>query len=739
MKILFRALRSGFFLFFIFVFPFCSCSARGTQSHVWGFPLADVHDFLKTQNYEFLDSVPVKAYDKILLVDARAAYYFAVHLSVAGRMEQANDFYALAATKSPEPWRSLAQYELTRVGTAEDRLLSIDKIVRDKKRKIKIAELSTEVLEEKKEILLFEAGRFSDVSVSPFEWVLSRSFSPELAASAGKLLEERVDAIDVADVADALDAARAPASWLRACLRVRLAVYEKEYQKAWDFARPLLEEIQKIGFIGQWPRALLSDFGLAALYGSSDVSADAALLRSLSQQASLLETESGTEIAHVFVFYAARLFQLKGSALEKKEHRDLFLTALEYAQTSREYDSSLWYHLDAGKGRSRNEMLFELKEKAALWKDPAWFSDIIEPLIVTLVREKDWKNIVFLSQWVGPYADSEIRIRLDYLSARSGLLSVEETKAAYLRAWEGDHNEFYYRLLSAEALGLPLESVEKAQLPQVAQLPEVAGLPGVARLAVPRRMPKAEIESGTGLAGFSLSEVHSILDGYIQWELAGELYGATQKWYPVLPSEVACWYAAKLTEEGFIADATRLVLAAVRPANVSVTHEDLEFLYPRPWLEEVRSSLTEAVSEPLLYALIRSESYFQNAVVSRSGAIGLTQLMPSTAGDIARKLKVTDYDLTDPKTNITFGAFYLDELIGRLNGNTMHALFSYNAGISRVRSWLRSSPDFEPDLFLETLPYAETREYGRKVLAAAAVYGYLYNQKTTGQAVRDLF
>lgn len=733
MKTLFRALRSGFFFLFIFIFPFCSCSARGAQSHVWGVPLADVHDFLKTQNYEFLDSVPVKAYDKILLVDAGAAYYLGFHLSVAGRIEQAKDFYALAATKSPEPWRSLALYELTRVGTAEDRLLCIENVLRDKKRKIKIAELFTEVLEEKKEILLFEVGRFSDVSVSPFEWILSRSFSPELAASAGKLLEERVDAIGVAapapraDVADVADVA---ATCLRACLRVRLAVYEKEYQKAWDLARPLLEEIQKTGFIGQWPRALLSDFGLAALYGSGDASADAALLRSLSQQASLLETESGTEIAHVFVFYAARLFQLKGSALEKKEHRDLFLTALEYAQTSREYDSSLWYHLDAGKGRSRNEMLFELKEKAVLWKDPAWFSDIIEPLIVTLVREKDWKNIVFLSQWVGPYADSEIRIRLDYLSARSGLLSVEETKAAYLRAWEGDHNEFYYRLLSAEALGLPLESVE---------IPQEAKLPPVARLVVPRRTPVVEIESGTGLAGFSLSEVQNILDGYIKWELAGELYGASQKWYPVLPSEIARWYAAKLTEEGFIADATRLVLAAVRPANVSVAHEDLEFLYPRPWLEEVRSSLTEAVSEPLLYALIRSESYFQNAVVSRSGAIGLTQLMPSTAGDIARKLKVMDYDLTDPKTNITFGAFYLDELIGRLNGNTMHALFSYNAGISRVRSWLRSSPDSEPDLFLETLPYAETREYGRKVLAAAAVYGYLYNQKTTGQAVRDLF
>ena len=153
----------------------------------------------------------------------------------------------------------------------------------------------------------------------------------------------------------------------------------------------------------------------------------------------------------------------------------------------------------------------------------------------------------------------------------------------------------------------------------------------------------------------------------------------------------------------------------------------------------MEAARTEKVDSALLYGLIRTESFFRPAVSSGAGAQGLTQLMAGTAGDVARKLKVADYDLSDPATNIRFGAFYLDELIGRLDGNIMHALFAYNAGISRLRSWVRISGTLPHDLFLESLPFAETRDYGRKVLAASAVYGYLYNQKNAGQAVRDIF
>ena len=155
-------------------------------------------------------------------------------------------------------------------------------------------------------------------------------------------------------------------------------------------------------------------------------------------------------------------------------------------------------------------------------------------------------------------------------------------------------------------------------------------------------------------------------------------------------------------------------------------------LYPRFYNDAVENLCTRyALPEYLAYALIRSESFFDKDIRSNAGAAGLTQLMESTASDIARKLKIRSYDIADPGTNIEFGIFYLKELIGRLNGSNLLALFSYNAGITKVRRWSAAYPELSKDLLLEVLPYTETREYGRKILTAASLYACLYYGKTT--------
>lgn len=118
--------------------------------------------------------------------------------------------------------------------------------------------------------------------------------------------------------------------------------------------------------------------------------------------------------------------------------------------------------------------------------------------------------------------------------------------------------------------------------------------------------------------------------------------------------------------------------------------------------------------------------------------------MGSTAGDIARKLKKDTYDLNDSDTNILFGCYYLEEMRRRLDGSSILALFAYNGGISRVRTWVNSANmefgtnSLPKDLFLEALPFAETREYGRKVVSAAAMYGYLYYGKTTSEVIDEI-
>ena len=151
------------------------------------------------------------------------------------------------------------------------------------------------------------------------------------------------------------------------------------------------------------------------------------------------------------------------------------------------------------------------------------------------------------------------------------------------------------------------------------------------------------------------------------------------------------------------------------------------------------------MQEEIMYALIRTESFFDANIKSSAGAIGLTQLMIPTATDIARKLRIPEYSLENPEQNIQFGTYYISELIHRLDGNVLPAFFSYNAGITRVRRWLKTSKiefnntqSLPIDLFLETVPYEETRGYGRKLIAAASLYGWLYYNKSVYEVVSDI-
>lgn len=154
--------------------------------------------------------------------------------------------------------------------------------------------------------------------------------------------------------------------------------------------------------------------------------------------------------------------------------------------------------------------------------------------------------------------------------------------------------------------------------------------------------------------------------------------------------------------------------------------DGLERLFPKIFIDEITgAALKYNVSVPFLYGLVREESYFQSEVVSYAGAVGLTQLMPLTAEEVAWRMKIESYDLLDPVDNLTMGAFYLDHLRGRFETGAK-ALLAYNAGATNVRRWEDRYPHLPVDLFLEAVPFPESRIYVRRVLASAAAYGYLY-------------
>ena len=155
-----------------------------------------------------------------------------------------------------------------------------------------------------------------------------------------------------------------------------------------------------------------------------------------------------------------------------------------------------------------------------------------------------------------------------------------------------------------------------------------------------------------------------------------------------------------------------------------------EALFPRPWWNDVKRHAIENQLDPyLVAALIRQESEFNPAAVSRADAIGLMQLLPVTGKRMAHELNVRRYSvgmLAEPGVNVQLGTRYFRELLQKFDGNLEAALAAYNAGADRVQEW-RSAGNFrEPAEFVESIPFTETREYVQAILRNAGFYHRLY-------------
>jgi soluble lytic murein transglycosylase len=151
-------------------------------------------------------------------------------------------------------------------------------------------------------------------------------------------------------------------------------------------------------------------------------------------------------------------------------------------------------------------------------------------------------------------------------------------------------------------------------------------------------------------------------------------------------------------------------------------------LYPFPYLEPIESYSQEQQLNPLLVtALIRQESRFMSDITSSAGAVGLMQVMPDTATWIAKQIKLKEYQLDDPEDNIKLGTWYLDYTHDEYANNSMLAVASYNAGPGAVGGWVAKKGIGDPDQFVESIPYDETRGYVKSVFENYWNYVRLYN------------
>lgn len=195
------------------------------------------------------------------------------------------------------------------------------------------------------------------------------------------------------------------------------------------------------------------------------------------------------------------------------------------------------------------------------------------------------------------------------------------------------------------------------------------------------------------------------------------------------------WYHAErlFSREELIAQAALArqmdwYFPAIRGISKAQHWDDLEIRFPLAYREPItRQANLRQLNSTWVYAITRQESGFMVDARSHAGALGLMQLMPATARETARRYSIplanTGHAVLEPERNIALGTAYLSQLYGQFQGNRVLASAAYNAGPGRVRQWTRDIPALPSDIWIETIPFDETRNYVQSVLTYGVIYG----------------
>src|SRR5690606_1290719 len=144
------------------------------------------------------------------------------------------------------------------------------------------------------------------------------------------------------------------------------------------------------------------------------------------------------------------------------------------------------------------------------------------------------------------------------------------------------------------------------------------------------------------------------------------------------------------------------------------------------------------IPEWFIYAIMREESAFDPAAESPAKAYGLMQLIVPTAKAYAGKLGLPHHPqaLKRPAVNIALGSRVLSSFSAKFPKNPVLGIPAYNAGPGRPARWLRERPDVDFDVWVELIPFRETRRYTKRVLASRAAYAFLYHSEEAEEAMR---
>ena len=228
------------------------------------------------------------------------------------------------------------------------------------------------------------------------------------------------------------------------------------------------------------------------------------------------------------------------------------------------------------------------------------------------------------------------------------------------------------------------------------------------------RAQKAQLLANAALYDFAVAEMQAASAGSPPWEAksVAEIYGEQGSYIRAIET-------LKRAVPGYF---TAEIPQIPRPV--------WEGLFPRPFWDELkRDAAANRLDPHLVASLIRQESEFNPAAISRANAMGLMQLLPSVGKGLAKEMKIKHFspdELLVANTNLQLGTRYFRHMVDHYDGQVEYALAAYNAGEDRVDDWRKNGNFVDVEEFVESIPFTETREYVQAIMRNAALYKLLY-------------
>lgn len=252
----------------------------------------------------------------------------------------------------------------------------------------------------------------------------------------------------------------------------------------------------------------------------------------------------------------------------------------------------------------------------------------------------------------------------------------------------------------------------------LAQERDYYGFLAANRLNVQPKLNHKPISFSTDEERELLSQFNGLLRG-LEFRLVGMEKEARKEWVAAIKTltprqtEIA---AAIARRDGWLD-------RAIFTASKAASYDDLDVRFPLAYHDVFsEGAQDQSVDLAWVYGIVRQESAFMDVAVSHAGAKGLMQLMPATAKMVARSIGLKLNDIYDERTNVKLGTTYLKQQLDKFDGNYMLATAAYNAGPGRAKSWAASNPCISPDIWVELVPFTETRNYVKYVLTYTAIY-----------------